>query len=359
MHDIVQQYYGATLSSSLDLQTNACTTGDNLPEYVKPILARIHSEVLTRYYGCGLVLPELLEDLTVLDLGCGAGRDVYVLSKLVGENGRVVGVDMTEEQLAVARQHEEYHRKVFGYAASNVRFLHGYIERLSELKLADASVDVIVSNCVLNLAPDKAAVLREAWRVLKPGGELYFSDIYTDRRVPATLSADPVLYGECLSGALYWNDFINLSLKHGFDDPRLIDDRRVVLRNAELAPALATSVFSPRLTACSKWTIWSRHARTMAKRSFIAAQYHITPMCSCSTSITASKRESIFRFAGTLGACCTTAGSPRILSSMATSSGITAFFPAAAWGFPMTTTSMTAGPHEPVDAVSDGHAARA
>ena len=235
MHDIVQQYYGATLSSSLDLQTNACTTGDNLPEYVKPILARIHSEVLTRYYGCGLVLPELLEDLSVLDLGCGAGRDVYVLSKLVGENGRVIGVDMTEEQLAVARQHEEYHRKVFGYAASNVRFLHGYIERLSELKLADASVDVIVSNCVLNLAPDKAAVLREAWRVLKPGGELYFSDIYTDRRVPATLSTDPVLYGECLSGALYWNDFINLSLKHGFDDPRLIDDRRVVLRNAELA----------------------------------------------------------------------------------------------------------------------------
>ncbi len=235
MHDVVQQYYGATLSSSLDLQTNACTTGNDLPEYVKPILAQIHDEVLTRYYGCGLVLPELLEGLTVLDLGCGAGRDVYVLSRLVGESGRVVGVDMTEEQLAVARKHEEYHRKAFGYAASNVRFLHGYIERLSELKLADGSVDVIVSNCVLNLAPDKAAVLREAWRVLKPDGELYFSDIYTDRRVPPTLSADPVLYGECLSGALYWNDFINLSLKHGFDDPRLINDRRVALGNAELS----------------------------------------------------------------------------------------------------------------------------
>ena len=79
--------------------------------------------MLTRYYGCGLVLPELLEDLMRARSGCGAGRDVYVLSKLVGENGRVVGVDMTEEQLAVARQHEEYHRKVFGYAASNVRFL--------------------------------------------------------------------------------------------------------------------------------------------------------------------------------------------------------------------------------------------
>jgi arsenite methyltransferase len=235
MHDVVQQYYGTTLGSSHDLQTNACSTGDDLPGYVKPILAQMHDEVLARYYGCGLVLPELLKDLTVLDLGCGAGRDVYVLSKLVGENGHVIGIDMTEEQLAVARRHEEHHRKAFGYASSNVRFLHGYIERLSELKLPDESVDVIVSNCVLNLSPDKSAVLNEAWRVLKPGGELYFSDIYTDRRVPVTLRTDPVLYGECLSGALYWNDFINLSLQHGFDDPRLIEDSRIVLHNAELA----------------------------------------------------------------------------------------------------------------------------
>jgi len=104
MHDVVQQYYGEVLSSSLDLQTSACKTGDGLPGYVKPILAQVHNEVLARYYGCGLVLPEALETLTVLDLGCGAGRDVFVLSKLVGEHGRVIGVDMTEEQLAVARR---------------------------------------------------------------------------------------------------------------------------------------------------------------------------------------------------------------------------------------------------------------
>ena len=234
MQEAVQKYYGETLTNSQDLQTNACCTDAALPHFVKPLLARVHAEVLARYYGCGLVLPELLEGLTILDLGCGAGRDVYVLSQLVGEKGQVIGVDMTEEQLAVARRHEKYHQTAFGYKRGNVRFLHGDIARLDELELADASVDLIVSNCVINLAPDKAAVLREAFRVLKPGGELYFSDVYSDRRIPADLMRDPVLYGECLSGALYWNDFLQLARNSGFTDPRLADDRPVTIDNPEL-----------------------------------------------------------------------------------------------------------------------------
>lgn len=234
MQEAVQKYYGETLTSSQDLQTNACCTDAALPHFVKPLLARVHAEVKARYYGCGLVLPELLEGLTILDLGCGAGRDVYVLSQLAGEKGQVIGVDMTEAQLAIARKHEPYHRKAFGYKRGNVRFLHGDIARLDELELADASVDLIVSNCVINLAPDKAAVLREAFRVLKPGGELYFSDVYSDRRIPADLTRDPVLYGECLSGALYWNDFLQLARSSGFTDPRLADDRPVTIDNPEL-----------------------------------------------------------------------------------------------------------------------------
>ncbi len=243
MQETVQKYYGETLSSTQDLQTNACCPAEGLPYFLKPLLAKIHDDVLARYYGCGLVLPESLDGLTILDLGCGAGRDVYALSQLVGEHGQVIGVDMTEEQLAVARQHESYHQKAFGYKHSNVRFLHGYIERLDELDLADASVDIIVSNCVINLAPDKAAVLREAWRVLKPGGEMYFSDVYSDRRIPAALAKDPVLYGECLSGALYWNDFVPLARAHGFADPRLVDDRAITIDNPELAERIGNIRF--------------------------------------------------------------------------------------------------------------------
>lgn len=235
MQEIVQKYYGETLTSTRDLQASACCTNEGMPPFVKPLLAQVHAEVKTRYYGCGLVLPESLEGLKILDLGCGAGRDVYMLSQLVGEKGQVIGVDMTEEQLAIARQHEKYHQKAFGYKHSNVRFLHGYIERLHELELADASVDIIVSNCVINLAPDKAAVLYEAFRVLKPGGELYFSDVYSDRRIPAALTRDPVLYGECLGGALYWNDFLQLSRAQGFTDPRLVEDHSISINNAELA----------------------------------------------------------------------------------------------------------------------------
>lgn len=233
MHDIVQDYYGRTLQHSDDLKTSACCDISQIPAWLKPLLARIHPEVLARYYGCGLVCPPLLEGCRVLDLGCGSGRDVYALAQLVGPTGEVVGVDMTDEQLAVANRHLAHHNQTFGYA--NVRFLQGYIERLEDLDLAPGSFDVIVSNCVVNLSPDKDAVLRGAHRLLKPGGELFFSDVYADRRVPDAVRNDPVLYGECLGGALYWNDFQRLSLRHGFLDPRLVTDRPLTITDPELA----------------------------------------------------------------------------------------------------------------------------
>jgi len=151
----------------------------------------------------------MLEGKTVLDLGCGSGRDVYIASQLVGPEGKVIGVDMTEEQLDTAREYQSYHAEKFGY--DNVEFHLGLIEKLDEIdSLEDGSVDIIISNCVINLCPDKEAVLRSCHRLLKEGGELYFSDVYSNRRVPQSLREDEVLWGECLSGALYWNDFHNL-----------------------------------------------------------------------------------------------------------------------------------------------------
>lgn len=230
----VQDYYGKQLQGSDDLKTNACCDPALMPEYLKPILAKIHPEVDSHYYGCGLVIPPLLEGLKVLDLGSGAGRDVYLLSALVGESGKVVGVDMTPEQLTIANSHKEYHRQQFGHQRSNVEFIEGYLEKLDQLGLAGNSFDLIVSNCVLNLSTDKLAVLKSAYQLLKPGGEFYFSDVYADRRIPKTLQNDPVLYGECLSGALYWNDFLNLSKRAGFLDPRLVNDRPLTIENPRL-----------------------------------------------------------------------------------------------------------------------------
>ena len=235
MHDVVKDYYGRQLESSRDLKTSACCDASQVPGWLRPLLARIHPDVLDRYYGCGLVCPPLLDGRRVLDLGSGSGRDVYALSQLVGERGEVVGVDMTEEQLAVARRHQDHHRETFGFARGNVRFLHGFIEGLGELDLAPESFDVVVSNCVVNLSPDKELVLRGVRRLLKPGGEFYFSDVYADRRVPEALRKDPVLYGECLGGALYWNDFLRLAHRTGFADPRLVEDRPLAITDEALA----------------------------------------------------------------------------------------------------------------------------
>ncbi|TXK92826.1 methyltransferase type 11, partial [Methylococcaceae bacterium CS4] len=202
--------------------------------HLRSLLSDLHPEVVARYYGCGTPLPPALDGATVLDLGCGRGRDCYMLSRLVGESGRVIGIDMTEEQLAIAKEHCDWHAERYGYASSNVEFKQGYMEDLAAAGVADNSVDLVVSNCVINLSPDKRQVLSEILRVLKPGGEIYFSDVYADRRIPQALKMEPVLLGECLAGALYWEDFRRIMQELGCPDVRIVKENSIALEDEEV-----------------------------------------------------------------------------------------------------------------------------
>ncbi len=206
IREMVRTYYSETLSSSDDLRTDACTCATTAPpKYVLDVFPLIDDEIIEHFYGCGSPLPPALEGATVLDLGCGTGRDVFIAAKLVGPEGHVIGVDMTPSQLDFARSHEASQIKRLGLERSNVEFIESFIEDMS--MIPDNSVDVVISNCVINLSPFKPELFAEIFRVLKPGGELYFSDIFSNRRVPEGFYDDPILRGECLSGAMYVEDF--------------------------------------------------------------------------------------------------------------------------------------------------------
>jgi SAM-dependent methyltransferase len=230
----VKNYYGKVLKTNSDLKTSACCSVEALPPGAREVIKEIHPEVVEKFYGCGSPFPPLLEGRTVLDLGCGAGRDVYLMSKLVGEKGKVIGVDMTDEQLNVAKRHVEYHRTQFKHRESNVQFLKGYIEDLESAGIKYNSIDLVVSNCVTNLSPNKERVFSEIFRVLKPGGELYFSDVFANRRIPEPLTEDPVLLGECLGGAMYKEDFRRLLAKLGCQDFRVLSSGPVDLVSPEV-----------------------------------------------------------------------------------------------------------------------------
>ena len=238
IHDQVREYYGKTLTGSDDLGTDAphCEAVPP-PKYVLDVMPLIADEITERFYGCGSPIPPALEGATVLDLGCGSGRDVYVLSKLVGPTGKVIGVDMTPEQLKVAQRYQQEQAERFGFDASNVEFRLGYIEDLASCGIEDESIDLVVSNCVVNLSPFKDMVMSEVYRVLKPGGELYFSDVYASRRLPQELRDDPILHSECLGGATYMEDFRQLMEDAGWkhfvwtvDDPMYVGDLAIETR---------------------------------------------------------------------------------------------------------------------------------
>ena len=240
----VEQYYGETLKTSEDLKTTACCTPNGMPTFLKRALREVPDEIKAKYYGCGSPIPQGIDGLRVLDLGSGSGRDCYVASRLVGENGFVTGIDMTDNQLDVARKYvEEYCDKTLGYKNANMKFVKGEIEDVKKAGVANETIDLAISNCVVNLSPDKRAVLQGVYDALAFGGEFYFSDVYCDRRLDQELRKDPILLGECLGGAMYIEDFKRLCASVGFTDPRVLEGHVIEVTDEKLKDLLGEAKF--------------------------------------------------------------------------------------------------------------------
>ncbi len=188
-------------------------------EYSGAQLATLPAGAVAASLGCGnhTALVELREGQTVLDLGSGGGIDVLLSARRVGPAGRAIGLDMTDEMLALARANAAE------AGVTNVEFLKGEMEAMP---LPDEGVDVIISNCVVNLSPDKDAVLREAYRVLKPGGRFAISDVVTQgASIPPELQADLASWTGCVAGALHEDEYRAKLLAAGFRDPEIVVTR--------------------------------------------------------------------------------------------------------------------------------------
>lgn len=222
--EVRRRYGQAAERAEVGAKGSCCGTSSGCgPDMTDPITRDLYDEAtaatlpekaVLASLGCGnpTALAELSEGEVVLDLGSGGGIDVLLSARRVGRTGKAYGLDMTEEMLGLAR------RNAAEAGATNVEFLKGDIE---DIPLPDASVDVVISNCVINLSADKAKVLREAFRVLKPGGRFAVSDVVVRGEVPAEVRRSMELWVGCIAGALEEREFERLLLDAGFEEPSL------------------------------------------------------------------------------------------------------------------------------------------
>lgn len=202
----VREFYGDAAETP---QAELCCP----TKYDDTAVAHIPQDVLDRFYGCGspMTTAGIKEGEVVVDLGSGAGIDVFIAAKFTGATGKAIGVDMTDRMLAVARENQPRVAETLGYDA--VEFREGFLE---QIPVESKSVDLITSNCVINLSPDKPRVFSEMWRVLKDHGRILVSDIVSEREVPPRLKVNPQLWGECLVGALTQEQFLAELERAGF-----------------------------------------------------------------------------------------------------------------------------------------------
>jgi ubiquinone/menaquinone biosynthesis C-methylase UbiE len=217
VHNLVQKAYADVArkqSSCCDPKMSCCNdTAYTVPDHPVP------EAELGLSCGNPVAFSHLKEGDVVLDLGSGAGKDVFLAAQKVGDGGRAIGVDMTPEMLALARKNAVKFYASTGLA--NVEFREGKIE---SLPVEDASVDVVISNCVINLSPDKPQVFREVFRVLKPGGRMIVSDIVLNRPLPESARSDADLYAACIAGALLREEYLDAIRRAGFARVELLSD---------------------------------------------------------------------------------------------------------------------------------------
>lgn len=247
VRELVRRKYGESALRVMNGQKGSCCGGASAPTEAEsccgtestasegccsnvedPITSNLYTDLeaseipeaaLLASLGCGnpTALAQLNEGETVLDLGSGGGIDVLLSAKRVGPTGFAYGLDMTDEMLALAE------KNLAESGAENVKFLKGHIE---DIPLPDASVDVIISNCVINLSADKPSVLAEALRVLKPGGRFAVSDVVIEGELPDAVRRDMELYVGCVSGALASEEYLNLLAQAGFEQAEVVPIRR-------------------------------------------------------------------------------------------------------------------------------------
>lgn len=210
IHETVREHYAERIKSSASCcADNCCSPESNL--YPADLLTTLPTDISSTSYGCGdpITLASLKPGQTVLDLGSGAGMDCLLASQKVGPEGRVIGVDMTPEMIERAQANAKR------VNATNVEFRHGYLE---SLPVESSTVDVIISNCVINLSPDKEKVFNEAFRVLAPGGKLAVSDIVTDGELPEVVRNSLSAWAGCVAGAVEAKEYISMMEAVGFTD---------------------------------------------------------------------------------------------------------------------------------------------
>lgn len=230
VREAVRERYAAAALSADKVATAGCcstptvsTTDEHGTEVFGSALydeADAPDEAIAASLGCGVptAVADLHEGETVLDLGSGGGADVLISAKRVGPTGKAIGLDMTDEMLDLARRNAE------AAGATNVEFVKGYIE---SIPLPDASVDVVISNCVLNLSADKPAVLREAARVLRAGGRFAISDVIADPGMDEATRADMQQWTGCIAGALTYDEFVAALVDAGLGEVEIQETHRV------------------------------------------------------------------------------------------------------------------------------------